>query len=40
MSKCELKISFLGHVVSMDGVETDLEKIKVMAERLQPENVK
>jgi len=43
MSKCELhklKISFLGHVVSKDGVETDPEKIKAMAEWPQPENVK
>jgi len=43
MSKCELhklKISFLGHVVSKDGVETDQEKIKAVAEWPQPENVK
>jgi len=36
----KLKISFLGHVVSKDGVETDPEKIKAVAEWPQPENVK
>jgi len=42
-SKCELhklKISFLGHVVSKDGVETDPEKIKAVAEWPLPETVK
>jgi len=42
-SKCELhklKIAFLGHVVSKDGVETDPEKIKAVAEWPLPENVK
>jgi len=37
MSKCELhklKISFLGHAVSKNGVETDPEKIKAVAEWL------
>jgi len=41
--KCELhkdKISFLGHVVSEDGIETDIEKIKTVADWSQPENVK
>ena len=35
MSKCELhklKMSFLGHVVSKDVVETDPEKIKAVPE--------
>jgi len=43
MSKCDLhklKISFLGHVVSKVGVETDPEKIKAVDEWPQPENVK
>jgi len=43
ISKCELhklKISFLGHMVSKDGVETDPEKIKAVAEWPQSENVK
>jgi len=43
MSKCELhklKISFLGHVVRKDGVETDPEKIKAVVKWQQPENVK
>ena len=43
MSKCELhklKISFLGYVVSKDGVKTDPEKIKAVAEWPQPENAK
>ena len=42
MSKCELhklKISFLGHVVSKDCVETEPEKIKAVVEWPQPENV-
>jgi len=43
MSKCELhklRISFLGHVVSKDDVETDSEKIKVVAEWPQIEYFK
>ena len=43
MSKCELhklKISFLGHMVSKDGVETDPEKIKTVVEWPQSENAK
>ena len=41
--KCELhklKISFLRHMVNKDGVETDPDKIKAVAEWSQPENVK
>ena len=43
MSKCEfhkLKIPFLGHVVSREGVETDPEKLKAVAEWPKPKNVK
>jgi len=42
-AKCEfhkLKIAFLGHVVSKDGVETDPEKIKAVAEWPVPTTVK
>jgi len=40
MDRYKLKISFLNHVVSKVGIETDLEKIKAVTEWPQPENVK
>ena len=42
-SKCELlqeKVKYLGHVVSPQGVSTDPEKIKAVAEWRVPQNVK
>jgi len=35
-----ISLRILGHVVSKDGVETDPDKIKAVAEWPQPENVK
>ena len=38
-SKCEFwlqRVSFLGHVLTAEGVEVDLEKIKAVSEWKQP----
>lgn len=41
-SKCEFwleQVSFLGHVISKDGLSVDLEKVKEIVDWLVPKNV-
>src|SRR6266542_3699750 len=43
IKKCEFakkKLKFLGHIISREGIRTDLEKIKKMYELIQMENGK
>lgn len=43
MSKCQFvqaRIEYLGHLISAQGVEVDLEKVKAMVEWPQPQNVR
>jgi len=40
VSYTSLRFRFLGHLVSIYGVETNPEKIKAVAEWPQPENIR
>ena len=42
-SKCEFfkeRVEFLGHIVSSEGVETEVKKVQTVADWLEPKNVK
>jgi hypothetical protein len=41
-SKCKFwiqEVTFLGHIITTEGVKVDLEKVKVVSEWKQPTNV-
>ena len=41
-SKCEFwlqEVAFLGHIITIEGVKVDLEKVKAVSEWKQPMNV-
>ena len=39
LSKCEFWLSFLGHIVSKEGIRVDPKKIEVVFEWKPPRNV-
>src|SRR4051812_23925424 len=42
-SKCEFfkeRVEFLGHIVSSEGVETEVKKVQTVADWLEPKNIK
>lgn len=37
---CRIKVKYLGHIISCNGIETDLEKVRAIVDRPVPKNKK